>query len=149
MKRAAIAILFLSMVTLAGGYASAFLPGGPPRWVASAFAVATAASMIAVLMLGAARRGGKTALLLGVFAFCFLCVAGGFLLALQTAPVSANATLFLGLPPGAAIILFVVGLPPMIVLPLVYALTFENVTLNTAELDELRAKLADMRQELK
>ena len=147
MRRFALAVIFLSMVTLAGGYASAFLPGGPPRYIPWLFALATACSMIAVMMLGAARKGVKLGILNVVFAFCFLCVAGGFVLALLAPPVTANSRLWLGLPQGAAVILFIVGLLPMLVLPLAYALTFERVTLNTNELDALRARLADMRNE--
>lgn len=147
MRRFALAVIFLSMVALAGGYASAFLPGGPPKFVTWVFALATASAMIAMLVLGAARKGVNLGALKLVFAFCFLCVGGGFAIALLAPPVLPDARLWLGLPQGAAAILFVVGLLPMLVLPIAYALTFERVTLNTDELDALRARLAEMRKE--
>ena len=114
-------------------------------WV---FALATASAMIATLMLGAARTGVKMGALSFVFAFCFLCVGGGFVLALLAPPVTVDSRLWLGLPQGAAVILFVVGLLPLLVLPLAYALTFERVTLNVEDLEELRGRLAEMRGEL-
>lgn len=147
MRRFALAVIFLSMVALAGGYASAFLPGGPPKFITWVFALATACAMIAMLILGAARKGVNLGVLKFVFAFCFLCVGGGFAMALLAPPVTAGAKLWLGLPQGAAVILFVVGLLPMLVLPIAYALTFERVTLNTDELDALRARLGEMRRE--
>lgn len=149
MRRFALAVIFGSMLLLAGSYASAFLPGGAPAFVPWVFATATAGSMIAVLLLGVARRGLRLGILGWVFAFCFLCVAGGFWLALAAEPVRAGATFWAGLPKGAATILFVVGLLPMVVLPMAYALTFDDVTLNDAELEALRGRLAALREERK
>lgn len=147
MRRFALTIIFASMLLLGGSYASAFLPGGPPAFVPWVFATATASAMIAVLMLGVARKGIRLGILGWVFGFCFLCVAGGFGMALAAEPVAAGARLWLGLPGGAATILFVVAFPPMLVLPLAYALTFDTVTLSDAELDVLRARLEAMREE--
>ncbi|MGQ0560517.1 MAG: hypothetical protein ACT443_01430 [Gemmatimonadota bacterium] len=141
MKRLALAVIFASMVCIAGGYASAFLPGGAPPAAVWVFAIATAALMIATLVLGASRAGVKFGALKWVFAFCFLCVCGGFGLALLAPAVAADSKLWLGLPAGAALILYVVGFLPMLVLPIAYALTFERMTLSTEELERLRAEL--------
>ena len=145
-KRIALAVIFVSMLAIAGGYASAFLPGGAPPAAAWVFAIATAAMMTAVLPLGAARNGEKLGILAWVFWFCFLALAGGFCFALLAPAPTPDAKLFLGLPAGAAIILFVVGLLPLRVLPIAYALTFDKTTLNTEELDRLRAQLAELRK---
>ena len=145
MKRVALFSIFLSMVAIALGYASAFLPNGAPRAAAFVFAIATAVMMVAVLVLGAGRSGRPLGILKWVFAFCFIVLAAGFTLALRTPAVSAADRLWLGLPPGAAIILYVVGVLPLLVLPLAYALTFERTTLSEAELADLRAKLAELR----
>lgn len=144
-RRLALAVIFLSMLAIAGGYASAFLPGGAPPLAAWIFAIATAAMMVAVLVLGAARTGVRFGGLVWVFVFCFMALAGGFALALLAPEVTADAALYMGLPQGAAVILFVVGLMPMLVLPIAYALTFDKTTLSTEELEALRARLADLR----
>jgi len=147
MKKFALAVLFSSMILLAAGYASALLPGGPPDFVPWIFAFATASSMISVLALGASRNGRRLGALGWVFGFCFLCIAGGFWAALAAPTVTAASRLWLGLPGGAAIILFLVGLVPMLVLPIAYALTFEKGTLSAEELDRLRAQLAALRKD--
>lgn len=144
-RRVALAVIFLSMLAIAGGYASAFLPGGAPPLAAWVFAIATAAMMVAMLVLGAARTGIPFGGLVWVFVFCFVALAGGFGLALLAPEVTADAALYMGLPQGAALILFVVGLMPMLVLPIAYALTFDKTTLNSEELEALRARLADLR----
>src|SRR5687768_10244421 len=94
MKRFALGLLFISMVVLAIGYAAALLPGEPPAFASWIFAFATASSMIAVLMLGAARKGARLGALKWVFAFCFLSVAGGFAVALLAAPVTPATQLW-------------------------------------------------------
>lgn len=145
-RRYALAVIFVSMLAIAGGYASAFLPGGPPPIAAWVFALATAAMMVAVLVLGAARRNAPLGKLVWVFVFCFVALAGGFGLALKAPAVTPDAKLFMGLPAGAAVILFVVGLLPLLVLPVAYAITFDKTTLNTEELEQLRAQLEEMRR---
>jgi hypothetical protein len=116
-KRIALGVIFASIVALALGYASAFLPGGPPRAVTWLFA----------------------------FAICFICLAAGFAVALLAPAVTPDSRLWLGLPHGAAVILYVVGFLPMLVLPIAYALTFERITMSSAELDDIRARLAALR----
>ena len=102
--------------------------------------------MTAIIVLGAARTGRKLGVLAWVFAFTFVVLAIGFVLALGQTAVNTDK-LYLGLPSGAAIILYVVGLLPMAVLPIAYALTFEKTTFDDAELEELRRKLAALKAE--
>lgn len=136
------------MLAIALGYASAFLPNGTPRAAAFVFAIATAALMVAVLVLGAARRGGAgLGGLRWVFVFCFAVLASGFSLALLAPAVTPDARLFIGLPQGAATILYIVGLLPLLVLPIAYAVTFDKATLSIDELDELRRRLAELQGE--
>ena len=47
--------------------------------------------------------------------------------------------LWLGLPPRAAVVLYVIGFLPVLVLPLAYALTFDALTLSEADLARARA----------
>jgi hypothetical protein len=130
------------MVVIGAGYASAFLPGGAPRITTYAFAVATATVMTAILTLGAARKGKSLGRLKWVFGFTFVVLAAGFVLALRQQEVSTDR-LFLGLPSGAALVLYIVGLLPMAVLPIAYALTFDQTTLDEEALARLRAQLAE------
>jgi hypothetical protein len=47
--------------------------------------------------------------------------------------------LWLGLPAPAAIVIYGIGLLPIIVLPVAYALTFESQTLNAEDVERVRA----------
>ena len=146
MRRVALAVIFVSMLAIAVGYGTAFLPNGVPPAAAFLFAIATAAVMVAVLVLGAIRRHARElGVLWWVFAFCFLVLAVGFSLALRAPAVNADSALWLGLPQGAAIILYVVGILPLLVLPIAYALTFDRTTLSAEELEEVRARIAAMK----
>lgn len=137
-KRRALAGLFVSTLLIAAAYASAFLPGDPPRWAPWALAMGTAAMLVSAMALGAARKGGVGRLGFA-FAAVFAVLAGGFgaVLALPaTDPL--DPTLWLGLPPRAAIVLYGIGLLPLFFLPLSYALTFDEMTLSEADLARVR-----------
>jgi hypothetical protein len=141
-KNAALGVLLLANVTIAAVYALAFLPGDVPEWGALLFAVAVAASIAALMVLGAVRRGSIGALA-PVFAFAFLVVAGGFGVALLLPAVPEPGRLWLGLPPGAAVVMYGVGLLPLLVVPIAYGVTFRSATLSAADLERIRvAKLA-------
>jgi lysylphosphatidylglycerol synthetase-like protein (DUF2156 family) len=146
MSRIALATIFASMVAIASCYASAFLPNGAPEAAGFVFAIAIAALMVAVLVLGATRgKRAPVGALRWVFAFCFLVLTGGFSFALVSPAVTPDSRLWLGLPQGAAIILYIVGVLPLLVLPMAYAMTFDNTTLSEGELAELRRKLAELK----
>lgn len=147
-KRFALRAIFLCMVAIALAYASAFLPGGAPRAAAWLIAIATSGVMVAILILGAARgRTVEHPALRIIFLATFLLLAGGFALALLAPPVTPHARLYFGLPPAAASICYIVGLLPLFVLPIAYALTFEKTTLHDAELDDIRRRLRELKQE--
>src|SRR5690606_28781871 len=95
-KRAALGGIFLSAAAIGAAYASAFLPGGAPRWAAWARAAGISVMMVAPTALGAARRGRLGALAVP-FALVFLILMGGFGVALALPPPGpADATLWLG-----------------------------------------------------
>lgn len=126
------------MLAIAAAYASAFLPGGAPDWAAWAMALGLSTSMVAMMILGAARNGriGRLAVPFG-FVFAVLVVCFGIALALPaTNPV--EPTLWFGLPPRAAVILYGIGILPLLVVPLAYALTFEEQTLRPEDLERIR-----------
>jgi MFS family permease len=131
--------VFLSTLLIGTAYASAFGAGGTPGWAPWALAVGLSGCMVGVMVMGAVRQGrlGR----LGIpLAFVFVVLVGCFGLALAhpgTDP--ADPELWLGLPPRAAIILFGVGLLPLLAMPLAYALTFEEQTLRPEDVERIRS----------
>ena len=98
------------------------------------------------MILGAAR--GRTGIgpLKYPFAFVVAVLAIGFCAALALpATESALSRLWLGLPARAAIVIYGIGLLPIIVLPVAYALTFEAQTLSAEDVERVR-ELARERQ---
>lgn len=137
-KRNALFALLAGTLAIFAAYASVFLPGDPPGWSAWAMGTGTAVVMVAAMALGAARDGSVGRLKLP-FAFTFVVLAGGFALALGLPPEAAGAPLYLGLPLRAAVVLIGIGLLPLVVLPVAYALTFDEMTLSQEDLDRIRA----------
>lgn len=137
-KRIGLLALFLGVLAVGVAYGSAFLPRGAPPWATWLFVVGTAAAVSAVMVVGAARDG-SVGRLRYVFAFVFVLVSGGFgVLLLLPDAAPAEATLWLGLPAGAAIVLYALGILPVVVVPVAYALTFDRVTLRRADLQRIR-----------
>lgn len=139
MKRLALYALFLSIAAIFGAYAWVLLAGAAPEWAPWVIALATAVAMLATMVLGAARAGRRNAGLGGLagpFLVTFLLVSGGFSLALILP--AAGEPLVLGLPRRAAVVLYGIGLLPLFVLPVAYALTFEEMTLSEEDLERVR-----------
>ena len=137
-KRLALYGLALSALAIALAYATAFLPGGAPKWAAWPMALGIPAALVAIMVLGAARDGlvGRLAL---PFALSGLVLAGGFALALGLpANEAAGVPLYGGLPLRAAIVLYGIGLFPIVVLPIAYALTFSAQTLTAEDVERVR-----------
>lgn len=135
----ALRVLAVSVLAIAAGYGSAFLSPsaaavGP--WLLAVFAPL---AMFALMLLGAAPRRGGVQALLGPFVVVYVLVAGGLVLALRLPPDTVSSPLWLGLPRRAAVILFGVGLLPLFVLPIVYALTFDKLTLTSADIERVRS----------
>ena len=141
LTRVAVGALALGTLAIAVAYASAFRDGGAPGWAAWAMALGVPLDLVATMILGASRRGRLPASTLAAFALVGVMLAGGFALALALpADLGAAEPLWLGLPRRAAVIVYGVGLLPVIVLPVVYALTFDAQTL-TPE-DQARVEAA-------
>ncbi len=119
-------------------YVSAFRGSAAPTWAPFVFAISTVAMLTAIIVLGAHRRDRKLGLLAIPIALVAVILLGGFLAALQVAPPSAGSRLFAGLPLGAAIVVYGIGLLPLVILPVAYALTFANMTLSDADIQRVR-----------
>lgn len=138
-RRFALIALFISVAAIATGYAAAFSKGGTPGWAPWLLALGIPVSIGAIMVLGAAR--GQTGI--GPLTIPFILVVGilaiGFCAALGL-PTSESATspLWLGLPRRAAVIIYGVGLLPIIVLPVAYAITFGTQTLTADDVERVR-----------
>jgi hypothetical protein len=138
-RRAALVALFIAIAGIAVGYASAFMKGGAPWWGAWFLAIGIPVALGAVMILGAVRGERGIGSLKFPFAFVILVLAMGFCAALALpATEGPLSRLWLGLPARAAIVIYCVGLLPIIVLPVAYALTFETLTLSSEDVDRVR-----------
>ena len=136
--RTGLASLVLGTVAAAAAYLSAFLPGDPPLWGALAMVLGIALMSVGSMALGAARAGrplGRLAWALALtFAILVLCFGLALLL-----PPGGDRGLWAGLPRRAALVLYGVGLLPAFFLPLAYAVTFRERTLDASDIERIRA----------
>jgi hypothetical protein len=138
-KRTALLVLVVGVVAIAIGYAAAFLRRGPPEWAPWLLALGIPVALGAIMILGAARGRAGVGQLKYPFAFVVVVLAIGFCAALALpATESPLSRLWLGLPARAAIVIYGIGLLPIIVLPVAYALTFETQTLNAEDVARVR-----------
>jgi hypothetical protein len=149
MTRLAMGALLAGTLAIAAAYASAFRPGGAPAWAAWAMALGVPLDLVATMVLGAARGGRVAGGTLAAFALVGAMLAGGFGLALALpADLGSAEPLWLGLPRRAAVIVYGIGLLPVVVLPVVYALTFDADTLRPEDLERVVSAGRDARAEV-
>jgi hypothetical protein len=138
-RKAALLALFAGILAIAIGYAAAFLRGGPPAWAPWLLALGIPIALGAIMILGAARGRLGIGRLKYPFAFVVAVLAIGFCAALALpASESPLSRLWLGLPARAAIVIYGIGLLPIVILPVAYALTFETQTLNAEDVVRVR-----------
>ncbi len=138
-RRAALVALIAGIFAIATGYVAAFLPGGTPTWAPWLLALGIPMALGAIMILGAARGRMGIGPLKYPFAFVVAVLAIGFCAALAIpATEGPLSRLWLGLPARAAMVIYGVGLLPIIVLPVAYALTFEAQTLNAEDVERVR-----------
>ena len=135
----ALAALVIGILAIAIGYAAAFLPGGTPPWAPWFLALGIPVAIGAIMVLGAARGREGIGLLKYPFVFVVAALAVGFCAALALPSTESSLSrLWLGLPTRAAIVIYGIGLLPIIVLPVAYALTFEAQTLSAEDVERVR-----------
>ena len=137
-RSGALAVVIVSTIGNALAYASAFSAGGAPTWAARLFAVCTVTLLSALIAMGARRGNRPLGALIAPIALTASLLLVGFVAALVVAPVTAATPLVGGLPVGAAIVVYGIGLIPMLILPVAYALTFSNLTLTDDDLKRVR-----------
>ena len=139
-RRAALVALFFGILAIAAGYLAAFTTGGAPVWAAWLLALGIPVALGAIMILGATRAHRGIGPLKIPFAFVVLVLVIGFGAALALpATEGPLSKLWLGLPARAAIVIYGVGLLPIVVLPIAYALTFETQTLSVEDVERVRA----------
>jgi hypothetical protein len=128
----------LSTMALGASYATAFFAGGAPVWAGWLFAFGMTGALLGTLALGATRPDRGLGRLVVPFVVMTLLLGGG-LAAVFLLPGNSGAAepLLLGLPRRAAIVLYVIGLLPTLVLPVAYALTFADQTLRPEDLERV------------
>ena len=138
-RRVAIAVLFMSTAGVAIAYAIALATGAASPWSSWIAAIAIPAALTAIMIVGAARGDRGIGRLKIPFLFVALILIAGFVAALAL-PSAENpgSTLVLGLPLRAAIVVYGIGLLPIVVLPVAYALTFETQTLSAEDVERVR-----------
>lgn len=147
-RRWALRAIFASALAIMVAYLSAFLPGGSPTWAAWLFMAGMSVMMVATMALGAARNGSIGKLWIP-FALVLVILLAGFGAVLALPPADpADPTLWLGLPPRAAIVLFGIGFLPLFLVPVSYAWTFSELTLAPGDLDRIRAEALRARGEM-
>jgi hypothetical protein len=127
---------------VAVAFASAWTPGGAPVWGTWVMVLGSAKLLGAATMLGALNSGVRWSLALMAAVFLSLVIAIGFGAPLLLPVETASSPLFLGLPLRAAIEIYGVGLVPIVVLPLLFAMEFKRDGLDEAGLTALRARCA-------
>jgi hypothetical protein len=138
-KKTARLVIMQSMCSMAIAYGSAFMPGGSPAWAPWLLALGIPSALGGIMVLGATREGSGVGRLAIPFAFVIVTLAVGFCLALALpASEGPDAKLWLGLPLRAAIVVYGIGLLPIVVLPVAYALTFETQTLSSEDVERVR-----------
>lgn len=132
MRRAALALLLISalmMLVAFGAAVVASLGGGAtPRWASAVMAGATGLCLAAFMGVALGERV-RDARIAAVLAFVGLGVGGALMALLWVPPVTGpDDALWGGLPLGAALVVYGIGLLPMLIVPGVYAWTFEHIT---------------------
>src|SRR4030088_3193123 len=117
-RTAALIALCAAILAIAIGYAAAFRPSGTPAWAPWLLALGIPISLGAIMILGAARGQKGIGPLKLPFLFVVAVLAIGFCAALALpATESPLSKLWLGLPARAAIVIYGIGLLPIVVLP--------------------------------
>lgn len=132
------------IVLIAIAYVAAFLSGGAPAWAAWPYMIGTSTTMLGMMVLGAARGRGGIGQLVWPFALIYGVLLAGFgAVLVMPAETGSTTSLWLGLPPRAAIVIYGIGILPLFLLPFAYAMTFDSMTMSEEDLARLAAVRRD------
>jgi hypothetical protein len=134
LKRSAIAALTCATILITIAYGSAFLPGGAGALSSALMILGIATMAVALMTLGAVREGTRPGPIAFALGFLFVVFVLGFGVPL----FFSSRDLWLGLPAATAIVVYGVGILPVLVLPLVYAWTFDDRTLSSEDIERIK-----------
>jgi uncharacterized membrane protein HdeD (DUF308 family) len=119
--------LLFGLLCVAAGYATAFLDRVAVALSASAMAIGIALLIPSVMALGAPLSSSRKWVVRGILLGVFALLAVAFLAALWLPNErDGTARLVWGFPFRTAVVVYGAGLLPMLVLPLLYAATFDS-----------------------
>lgn len=119
-----VALLFCGALAIGIAYAAAVGAGAAPEWTPWFVAFGGASCAVGLFVVGAAARGPIRPLIGWLLAALCVLIFAAFGAALSMrVPAGATETIVLGLPLRLAIVFYGVGLLPLVVLPVVFAMT--------------------------
>lgn len=136
--------VWLGALIIGLAYAAACFPGATGAAAPWLMTVGIPVLLVSLILLATRRKGAArlpSILVLGL-GFLGLVLLLGFGAALALPPETSVTPLYLGLPRRAALVIYGIGILPVGILPLVFALSFDRVVLSEEELRDLRDKLS-------
>jgi len=142
-RRTGLLLLIAGVLATAIAYAAVLtgVAGEAAPWLLALGAASTLAGIACLgaaraRTLGAAARGRTLGAAIGV---AFAAVAAGLLLALAMPAPVADGPLLLGLPRVTALLLLLAGLVPLLLLPIAYAVAFDEEVISERDIERVRA----------
>ena len=143
----ALRLLAVGLVAAMAAYGDALIAGAATAASGWLMALALVLVLPATLAMGARQSRGTSPLAVGVAVLLGGVLAVGFGLALALPDLGSKEPLWLGLPRRAAIIVYGVGLVPLLFLPWAYARTHAGTDLDPATVAELADRCAALQRE--
>lgn len=151
LHRASLIGVVLSVALATASLASAFWGAAGAMWPAIVLAWATGLLLASLIGLGGTQPRGGRAVSTGpvwvAAAAILLLTGGGLSMALVLGAPEAGASLWGGLPPGAAVLVYLVGILPAFIVPAAYAWGFDDTTLGPDALERLRDRAPNRESE--
>lgn len=138
MKRLGLFLLVVGLLAVAIGYGATLsrVGVGMAPWL---LAIGSTSVLAGLALIGAARRERRSARLAAAIGIAFTAVGAGLVLGLALPPPPADGPLLLGLPRVTTILLLLAGLLPLLLLPIAFALTFDDEVISAVDLERLRS----------
>ena len=143
----ALRLVVVGLLAAVAAYGDALIAGAATTASGWLMAFALVLVLPATLALGARRSRGTSRLAVSVAVLLGVVLAAGFGLALGLPDLGSNEPLWLGLPRRAAVIVYGVGLIPLLFLPWAYARTHTGTDLDAATVADLADRCAALQHE--
>lgn len=141
MQRTGLILLVAGLTFVASAYAMV-LAGVGTSGAPVLIALGASAVLAGIACLGAARRGRATPRLAAAIVVAFCAVAGGLIVGLSLPAPTPEGALLLGLPRATGLMLLLTGAIPLLLLPVAFAIAFDDEVISDTDLEQLRAESA-------